>query len=84
MLWKDAEQHFAVQALMTISEYPTTVTMCIISNRPELLRRAIRKWSNSAEDYVCGTDVALDDPHDLAFVHRSYMEQAYDYPGKHC
>ena len=69
---------------MTISHYPTTVTMCIISNRPELLRQAIREWGSGADHWVCGTNQTLLDPLHLAFVHRTYMEQAFKNKGMPC
>lgn len=70
------------QVLMTMANYPTNVTMCIISNRPELLQQAIREWAVGADEWVCGTDEVLSDPLHLAFVHRTYMERAFDVPGK--
>ncbi|CAL8471660.1 g11202 [Coccomyxa elongata] len=68
------------QVLTTIAHYPTNVTMCIISNRPELLQLAIKHWAVGADQWVCGTDEVLSNPLHLAFVHRAYMERAFSVP----
>lgn len=73
-----------VQVLTTIAHYPTNVTMCIVSNRPELLQQAIKGWAVGADQWVCGTDEVLSNPLHLAFVHRTYMERAFTVPGKPC
>lgn len=65
---------------MTMQQYPTTVTLCLISNRPQQLREAIREWA--PPDSVCGTEAELNDPFDLAWEHRVHMLQALKSKGE--
>jgi hypothetical protein len=64
------------QAVATIQQYPTEVTFCIISNRPQHLRHAIRGWAGLVPESVCGTDKPLENPVLLTWVHREHMTNA--------
>ena len=60
--------------LKTIAEYPTSTTICIITNQPSMLAEALRDHPHVK---TCGNTHNLSHPWHLTWVHRGVMEAAF-------
>ncbi len=64
----------SMQALAPLERYPTKVAIRVLTNQPQRLRLAMQSWSSQA--LVCSPEAALSHRYQLAFAHRTYMEEA--------
>jgi len=65
-----------MQVLQSVDEFPTCVTICIVTDRAPQMEQVLTSWPSYRQAKVCA-EVQESQPYDLLWEHRHVMAEAY-------